>query len=73
MISQSLFHVAIPNVQRYLTNDENIVSECGEAHNYNNDTPYIEHVIRQIKELQRFAVLCILCNPNFQNFNFIRI
>ena len=40
-ISQSLFCVAIPDVQRYLNDEENIVSECGEANKYNNGTPYI--------------------------------
>ena len=73
VISQSLFRVAIPEVQRYLKDEENIVPECGEAYNHNNGTPYIEHVIRQIKELQRFAVLYILRNPNFKTFKFTRI
>ena len=73
VISQSLFRVAIPEVQKYLREDENIVPECGEAYNHNNGTPYIEHLIRQIKELQRFAVLYILRNPNFKNFKFTRV
>ena len=72
VIRQSLFRVAIPEVQRYLNDEENIIPECGEAYNHNNGTPYIEYVIRQIKELQRFAVLYILRNPNFQNFKFNR-
>ena len=33
----------------------------------------IEHLIPQIKELQRFAVLYILRNPNFQHFKFTRL
>jgi hypothetical protein len=69
----SLFHVAIPEVQKYLREDENIVPEFGEAYNHNNGTPYIEHLIRQIKELQRFAVLYILRNPNFKDFKFTRV
>ena len=73
VISQSLFRVAIPEVQKYLREDENIVPECGEAYNHNNGTPYIEHLIRQIKELQRFAVLYILRNPNFKDFKFTRV
>ena len=73
VISQSLFRVAIPAVQRYLNDEENIVTECGEAYNHNNGNPYIEHVICQIKELQRFAVLYILRNPNFKNLKFTRI
>ena len=73
VISQSLFRVAIPDVQRYLQDEENIFPECGEAYNHNNGTPHIEHVIRQIKELLRFAVLYILRNPNFKNFKFTRI
>jgi hypothetical protein len=73
VLSQSLFRVAIPDVQKYLTEVENIIAECGEAYNHNNSTPYIEHVIRQVKELQRFAVLYILRNQNFQHFKFTRI
>ena len=73
VLSQSLFRVAIPEVQKYLIDIENIVPECGEAYNHNNGTPYIEHVVRQVKELQRFAVLYILRNPNFQHFKFTRI
>ena len=72
VISQSLFRVAITEVQRYLNDEENTIPECGEAYNHENGTPYIEHVIRQIKELQRFAVLYILRNPNFQNFKLTR-
>ena len=73
MLSQSLFRVAIPENQKYLTEVGNIVAECGEAYNHNNGTAYIEHVIRQVKELQRFAILYILRNPNFQHFKFTRI
>ena len=40
VISQSLFRVAIPAVQRCLNDEENIVTECGEAYNHNNGTPY---------------------------------
>ena len=50
-----------------------IPEECGEACNHNNGTPYIEHIICQIKDLQRFAVLYFLHNSNFQNFKFTRI
>ena len=32
----------------------------------------VEHVIRQIKELIRFAILYLLRNPNFSSFNFTR-
>ena len=52
VLSQSLFRVAIPEVQKYLIEVEHIVPECGEAYNHNNGTPYIEHVVRQVKELQ---------------------
>ena len=57
VLCQSLFRVAIPEVQKYLIEEENIVPECGEAYNHNNCTPHIEHAIRQIKELHRFVVL----------------
>ena len=70
VLSQSLFRVALPEVQKYFNEEENVFPECGEAYNHNNGTPYIEHFIRQIKELQRFAVLYILRNPNFQHFKF---
>jgi len=73
VLSQSLFRVAIPEVQKYLIEVEHIVPECGEAYNHNNGTPYIEHVVRQVKELQRFAVLYVLRNPNFQHFKFTRL
>ena len=42
VISQSLFRVAIPDVQRYLQDEENIFPECGEAYNHNNGTPYTQ-------------------------------
>ena len=71
ILTQSLFRVAVPAVQAYLKN-QNIIPECGEAYNHNNGTPYIEHTIRQIKELQRFAMLYILRNPNFHTFGFTR-
>ena len=34
VLSQSLFRVAIPEVQKYLTEVENIVADCGEAYNH---------------------------------------
>eukprot|EP01037_Dinobryon_pediforme_P021392 gene21392-22250_t len=71
ILTQSLFRVAVPAVQAYLKN-QNIIPECGEAYNHNNGTPYIEHSIRQIKELQRFAMLYIPRNPNFHTFGFTR-
>jgi hypothetical protein len=52
VLSQLLFRVAIPKVQKYLTEVENIVAECGEAYNHNNGTPYIEHVIQRIIEIR---------------------
>ena len=73
VLSQALFRVSLPEVIHYLKEIEHIVPECGEAYNHNNGTPYIEHVIRQIKELQRFAMLYILRNPNFKHFQFTRI
>ena len=73
VLSQSLFRVALPEVQKYLMEEENVFPECGEAYNHNNGTPYFKHLIRQIKELQRFAVLYILRNPNFPHFKFTRL
>eukprot|EP01036_Dinobryon_divergens_P033627 gene33627-43460_t len=73
VISQSLFRVSIPAVQKFLReHNPPIIPECGEAHNHNNGTPYIEHIIRQIKELIRFAILYLLRNPNFASFHFTR-
>ena len=73
VISQALYRVGLPEVQKYLVETEHITAECGEAYNHNNGTPYIEHVIRQIKELQRFAILYIFRNPNFKDFKFTRV
>ncbi len=73
VISQSLFRVSIAAVQKFLReHNPPITPECGEAHNHNNGTPYIEHIIRQIKELIRFAILYLLRNPNFASFHFTR-
>ena len=73
VISQSLYRVSIPAVQKFLRDHvPPITPECGEAYNHNNGTPHIEHVIRQIKELIRFAILYLLRNPNFSSFNFTR-
>jgi hypothetical protein len=73
VISQSLYRVSIPAVQKYLReHTPPIIPECGEAYNHNNGTPHIEHVIRQIKELIRFAILYLLRNPNFASFHFTR-
>ena len=74
ILSQSLFRVAVPEVQQFLKeHNPPITPECGEAYNHNNGTPHIEHLGRQIKELQRFAVLYILRNPNFSKFNFTKM
>ena len=73
ILSQALFRVSLPEVIHYLKEVEHIFPECGEAYNHNNGTPHIEHVIRQIKELQRFAMLYILRNPNLKHFQFTRI
>ena len=73
VISQALYRVGLPEVQKYLVETEHITAECGEAYNHNNGTPYIEHVIRQIKELQRFAILYIFRNPIFKDFKFARV
>ena len=73
IISQSLFRVSIPTVQKFLReHTPPITPQCGEAYNHNNGTPHIEHVIRQIKELIRFAILYLLRNPNFASFHFTR-
>jgi hypothetical protein len=74
ILSQALFRVAVPAVQQYLkAQDPPITPECGEAHNHNNGTPYIEHLGRQLKELERFGVLYVLRNPNFSKFKFIKV
>jgi hypothetical protein len=74
ILSQALFRVAVPAVQQFLREHKPpITPECGEAHNHNNGTPYIEHLGRQLKELERFAVLYILRNPNFSKYNFTKI
>jgi hypothetical protein len=66
VISQSLYRVSIPAVQKYLReHTPPIIPEYGEAYNHNNGSPHIEHVIMQIKELFRFAILYLLRNPNF--------
>ena len=72
ILSQSLFRVSVPAVQKYLQK-KLILSECGEAHNHNHGTTHIERVIRSIKELQRFAMLYILNNPNFKSFGFTKL
>ena len=73
VLSQASFRVSLPEVIHYLQGVGHIFPECGEAYNHNNGTPHKEHVIRQIKELQRFAMLYILRNPNFKHFQFTRI
>ena len=73
ILSQAFFRVFLPEVIHYLQEVEHIFSECGEAYNHYKGTPHIEHVIRQIEELQRFAMLFILRNPNFKHFQFTRI
>ena len=74
ILSQALFRVAVPAVQQYLKEqDPPITPECGEAHNHNNGTPYIEHLGRQLKELERFGVLYVLRNPNFSKFKFTKV
>jgi hypothetical protein len=71
--SQSLYRVSISAVQKFLREHvPPITPEFGEAYNYNNGTPQIEYVIRQIKELIRFAILYLFRNPNFSSFNFTR-
>ena len=74
ILSQALFRVAVPAVQQYLTEqDPPIIPECGgEAHNHNNGTPHIEHLSRQLKELERFEVFYVLRNPNFSKFKFTK-
>ena len=74
ILSQALFRVAVPAVQQYLKEqDPPIIPECGEAHNHNNGTPHIEHLGRQLKELERFGVLYVLRNPNFSKFKFTKV
>ena len=73
VISQSLYRVSIPAVQKYpREHTPPIIPEYGEAYNHNNGTPHIEHVIMQITELIRFAILYLLRNPNFAIFHFTR-
>lgn len=64
ILAQSLFRVSVPAVQKYLQK-KLILSECGEAHNHNHGTTHIE--------LQRFAMLYILNNPNFKSFGFTKL
>jgi hypothetical protein len=72
ILTQSLFRVSDPEVQGYLR-EHGIRNECGEAYNHNHGTSHIERVIRTIKELQRFATLYILHNPNFPTMGFTKL
>lgn len=69
VVSQSMFRVHLPETQQYL-NDQGIASECGEPYNHDNGTTHVERVGRSVKELQRFAILYVLNNPNFASFGF---
>jgi hypothetical protein len=72
IMSQSLFRVTVPDVQKYLR-EQGIQSEVGEAYNHDHGTSHVERVIRTVKELQRFAMLYVLNNPNFRTFGFTKL
>lgn len=71
IVTQSVFRVIVPDVQRYLRR-HGIRYACGEAHNHDNGLSHSERLIRTVKELIRFAVLYLLNNPNFPVLGFTR-
>jgi len=71
LITQSEFKVMIPEVQKFLRN-QNIDLECGVPYAHNFGTQHIERGIRTNKELQMFALLYCLGNPNFKDFGFTK-
>ncbi len=71
IITQSQYHVFVPEVQEYLRK-EKIEMECGEAYRHDNGFSHSERAIRTIKELIRFAVIYLLSNPNFSHLGFAK-
>lgn len=71
VLSQSMFQVMTPEVEKYLL-DHRIESECAMPHNHNYGTNRIERTLRTIQELIRFAMIYILFNPNFETFGFTK-
>jgi hypothetical protein len=72
IISQSMHQIIVPETQTYLR-QEGIRSEAGEPYNHNHGTPIIENEIKFVKERQRFAVLYLFLNPNFQHLGFSKM
>ena len=71
ILTQSIFRVIEPDVQKYLRKKK-IPYVCGEAHNHDNGLSHSERTVRTLKELIRFAVLYVINNPNFRNLGFSR-
>lgn len=72
VVTTSMFRAKITAVQALL-DAEGINSECGEPYNHDNGTTHIERVGRTIHELQRFALMYVLKNPNFKDFGFSKL
>lgn len=72
VLSQSMFQVMTPEVEKYLQK-ERIESECAMPHNHNHGTNRVERTIRTIQELIRFAMIYILFNPKFPTFGFTKV
>lgn len=72
VISASDFLVMLPDVVKYLL-EELITPINAEGYNHNNGTPHLDADIKQIHQLQRFAFLYILRNPNLKYLKFSRL
>ena len=72
ILRQSSFQVMTPAALKFLQS-HHIAVEAAEPHNHNQGTPTVERVGRTISELQRFALLYILNNPNFPSFGFTKL
>jgi hypothetical protein len=71
VLPQKHFRVLMTDVESYLEN-ENISTRIGEAYKHDRGLAEIEHEIRSIKELIRFAVIYVLQNPNFSSLGFTK-
>jgi hypothetical protein len=72
VMSASDFLVMLPDVVQYLL-EELITPINAEGYNHNNGTPHLDADIKQIHQLQRFAFLYILRNPNLKYLKFSRL
>ena len=72
IVTQSQYHVIVPEVVAYLTKLK-IAVERAEAHSHDRGGSHVERAVRTIKELIRFAVLYVFNNPNFSKFGFTKM